>query len=313
MPSRGEEEFTVLLIPHSTRPIGTIRLNSRTLQICCIALILAFMSLTVFAARYAQLVAHLHELRDLRALTAIQEEQLHSLTAATNELTVRLSQLAALDSELRAMLRLDPEQPATDVAALIEAGRSVSVAGGQGPGAAAALAVDTSLLGDTGLLAGTVEVLVEETEQRMVSLQELHMAAAEQLAFDAARPSIWPTQGIVTSRYGYRSSPTGGYREFHPAIDISAPLGTPVIATGDALVVFTGWQANLGNTVILDHGYNLQTVYGHVAKVAVAVGDRVKRDQAIAFVGSTGRSTGPHLHYEVQLHGNDVNPASYLR
>jgi len=316
MPSRGEEDFTVLLIPHSARPMSTVRLSSRMLQVCCVLVVIALMSLTVFAARYTQLVAHLHELRDLRTLTSAQEEQLRDLTATTNDLTARLNQLAALDSDLRAMLKLDPAETPTEKAALVATDRSVTVAAGPTtqPSATAQTSIDgAGLLADTGLLAGTLDVLQLEMEQRLVSLQEVQVAAAEHVAYQAARPSIWPTQGVVTSRYGYRSSPTGDYREFHPAIDISAPLGTPVVATGDAVVALTGWQSNLGNTVVLDHGYNLRTVYGHVAKVAVSVGDRVKRGQVIAYVGSTGRSTGPHVHYEVHLHGKDVNPSPYLR
>jgi len=315
MPSRGEEDFTVLLIPHSARPMSTVRLSSRMLQVCCVVVVIVLMSLTVFAARYTQLVAHLHELRDLRTLTSAQEEQLSALTATTNDLTARLNQLAALDSDLRAMLKLDA-QPDPTGESILAADRSVTVATGpatQQQMTAQAGLDGAGLLADTGLLAGTLEILQMEMEQRLVSLQELQVAAAEHVAYQAARPSIWPTQGVVTSRYGYRSSPTGDYREFHPAIDISAPLGTPVVATGDAVVALTGWQSNLGNTVVLDHGYNFRTVYGHVAKVAVSVGDRVKRGQVIAYVGSTGRSTGPHVHYEVHLHGKDVNPAPYLR
>jgi murein DD-endopeptidase MepM/ murein hydrolase activator NlpD len=317
MPSRGEEDFTVLLIPHSARPMSTVRLSSRMLQICCVVIVIALMSLTVFAARYTQLVAHLHELQDLRTLTSAQEEQLRALTATTNDLTARLNQLAALDSDLRAMLKLEAIPDPTGGVSLATVDRSVTMATGpssQQPQAVQQIALDgAGLLADTGLLAGTLDVLQLEMEQRLVSLQELQVAAAEHVAYQAARPSIWPTQGVVTSRYGYRSSPTGDYREFHPAIDISAPLGTPVVATGDAVVALTGWQSNLGNTVILDHGYNFRTVYGHVAKVAVSVGDRVKRGQVIAYVGSTGRSTGPHVHYEVHLHGKDVNPAPYLQ
>ncbi len=317
MPSRGQEEFTVLLIPHSARPMGTMRLSSRTVQVCCIALIITFMSLTVFAARYAQMVAHLHELRDLRILTQVQDEQLQTLSQSASELEARLTQLAELDAELRHMLKLDVAASQTPVDALLAESRSVSVAksevGGGGTQDAYNLTVETSVLTGVGALAGTMEVLQQEMEQRLTSLEELQVAAAEKLAYDAARPSIWPTQGVITSRYGYRTSPFGGARQFHPAVDIGAPVGTPVVATGDARVIFTGWKVDLGNTVILDHGYNFRTLYGHVSKVAVDVGDRVKKGQVIAYVGSTGQSTGPHLHYEVHLRGADVNPTSYLR
>jgi murein DD-endopeptidase MepM/ murein hydrolase activator NlpD len=315
MPNRGQEKFTVLLIPHSARPMAALRLSSRAVQICCVALIITFLSLTVFAARYAQMVAHLHELRDLRMLTQVQNEQLRSLTLSANQLQDRLAQLAQLDSELRHMLRLDTPAAPADIETLLAASRSVTIARSDTTTMPQidTLTVQTLVSSSAGLLAGTLEVLQQEMETRLISLEDVQIAAAENLAYEAARPSIWPTQGRITSRYGYRDSPFGGTRQMHPAIDIAAPVGTPVVATGDGRIIFTGWKSDLGNTVIIDHGYNLRTLYGHVAKVAVSVGDRVKKGQVIAFVGTTGRSTGPHVHYEVHLRGKQVNPSSYLQ
>jgi len=317
MPNRGQEKFTVLLIPHSARPMAALRLSSRVVQVCCVALIITFLSLTVFAARYAQMVAHLNELRDLRLLTQLQNEQLRSLTLSASQLQDRLQQLAQLDTELRQMLRLDTPSIPTDIETLLAASRSVTIARSDAVTptmpSIETLTVQTSIASSAGLLAGTLEVLQQEMETRLVSLEDVQIAAAEQLAYEAARPSIWPTQGRITSRYGYRDSPFGSTREMHPAIDIAAPVGTPVVATGDGRIIFTGWRTDLGNTVIIDHGYNLRTLYGHVAKVAVSVGDRVKKGQVIAYVGTTGRSTGPHVHYEVHLRGKQVNPAPYLQ
>jgi murein DD-endopeptidase MepM/ murein hydrolase activator NlpD len=318
MPNKEQEKFTVLVIPHSARPMAALRLSSRIVQTCCVFLIITFLSLTVFAARYAQMTAHLHELRDLRLLTQVQDEQLRALTLSANQLQDRLQQLAQLDAELRRMLRLEDGDHCGDIEALLAASKQVTIAGTPVVATLPAvevqsLTVATSTLSAAGLLAGTLEVLQGEMEGRLISLEDVQIAAAEQLAYEAAKPSIWPTQGRITSRYGYRSSPFGTYREFHPAIDIAAPIGTPVVATGDGRIIFTGWRTDLGNTVIIDHGYNLRTLYGHVAKVAISVGDRVKKGQVIAYVGSTGRSTGPHVHYEVHLRGTQVNPAPYLQ
>jgi murein DD-endopeptidase MepM/ murein hydrolase activator NlpD len=318
MPNRGQEKFTVLLIPHSAKPMAAMRLSSYAVQACCVALIITFLSLTVFAGRYAQMVAHLHELRDLRFLTQVQAEQLQALTHSASQLQERLQQLAELDTELRQMLRLGNAPPSTDVQTLLAASQAVTIAALPGSSSAGLplerLTVQTNTVASAGLLAGTLELLQQEMESRLVSLEDVQVAAADKLAYDAARPSIWPTYGRITSRYGYRDAPMGGnYREMHPALDIAAPIGTPVVATGDGRVIFTGWKSDLGNTVILDHGYNLRTLYGHVAKVAVEVGDRVKKGQVIAYVGNTGRSTGPHVHYEVHLRGKQVNPMPYLR
>lgn len=316
MPRRGQERFTVKLVPHSAGPVAEWSTTSRTIQVCCVALILVFLSLTVFAARYAQMVAHLHELRDLRLLTQMQDEQLRVLSESTAQLQARLAELARLDGELRQMLRLEASPPSVDV--LLAATRSFSVAGAPVADSgltqlSATMAVETSLLAMAGHLSESLEVLREEMEYRISSLDSLRVAAAEKLAYEAARPSIWPTQGRVTSRYGYRIAPFSGARQMHPGIDIAAPVGTPVVVTGDGRVVFTGWRSDLGNVVMIDHGYGFETLYGHVAKIAVAVGDRVRKGQVIAYVGSTGRSTGPHLHYEVHVRGSHVNPAPYLK
>ena len=317
MANRGQEKLTLLLIPHSARPVATLRVNSQVLQVCCVVLIILFMSLTVFAARYTQMVAHLNELRDLRTVSQMQEEQLRELTLSATELQDRLQQLARLDGEIRTLLKLSEPQPASTMDALLLADSQVGVAGaavggGVTVGADQPLSVTTSTLTLSGLLAGTLDLLQQEMEQRLVSLQEVQIAAAEKVAYEAAKPALWPVEGIVSSRYGYRPDPFGAYRQFHPAYDIAAPLGTPILATGDARVASTGWKSDLGNTVILDHGYNLRTLYGHVAKIVVSVGDRVKRGQIIAYVGTTGQSTGPHVHYEVQLRGTPVNPKGYL-
>jgi len=300
-----------------------IRLSSSLIQVCCVLLIVVFLSLTVFAAQYAQMAAHRHELRDLRLLAQMQDEQLRSLTLSAGHLHNRLQELAHLEDELRRMLRLEggaQADQAEQVAALLAASRQVTIASTTSDGVASggelkadSLAATTATLSAAGVLAGTLEVLEQEMEGRFTSLEDVQMAAADQLAYEASRPSIWPTQGHISSRFGYRASPFGVYREFHPGIDIAAPLGTPVVATGDGRIVFTGWRTDLGNTIIIDHGYDLRTLYGHVAKVAVDVGDRVKKGQVIAYVGSTGRSTGPHVHYEIHLRDTQVNPAPYLQ
>jgi murein DD-endopeptidase MepM/ murein hydrolase activator NlpD len=317
MPARGHERFTVLVVPHSARPTAALRLSSRAIQILCAGLIVAFFSLTVFAARYAQLVSYMHELRDLRMLTVAQEEQLKLLQGTASELRDRLGDLAQLDRELRQLLSLEP--PPTPIEELLAASKSVTIAKGPSTSATGSsatvttLAVETSLMSKAGYLTDSFAVLREEMEDRVASLEDLRVAAAEQLAYDAARPSIWPANGYITSGYGYRTAPIGGYRQFHPAVDIAAPVGTPVVATGDGRVVFSGWKHDLGNTVMIDHGYDFRTLYAHVARVVVVVGDRVKKGQVIAYVGSTGRSTGPHLHYEVHLRGKETNPRPYLR
>ena len=122
-------------------------------------------------------------------------------------------------------------------------------------------------------------------------------------------PSIWPTTGVVTSPYGLR----WGGSDFHPGIDIANDMGTPVVATADGIVEYAGWNSGgYGNMVDINHGNGLMTRYGHGSQVLVSAGQHVSRGQVIMLMGSTGFSTGPHVHYEVHVNGQRVNPISYL-
>ncbi len=129
----------------------------------------------------------------------------------------------------------------------------------------------------------------------------------------ADAPSLWPIEGRVTSSFGEREDPLNGEGAFHPGIDISAPWGTPVRASGDGEVTGASMGSGYGKQVVLNHGHDLITVYAHMSSVAVLPGQHITRGQIIGYVGQTGRSTGPHLHYEVRVHNVPVNPHKYLR
>jgi murein DD-endopeptidase MepM/ murein hydrolase activator NlpD len=129
----------------------------------------------------------------------------------------------------------------------------------------------------------------------------------------ADAPSIWPIEGRVGSSFGERQDPFNGEGAFHAGIDIDAPSGTPVRATADGEVTSAEMVAGYGREIILDHGHDVRTVYGHLSTIAVMPGQHVIRGQVIGFVGQSGRATGPHLHYEVRVHKVPVNPHKYLR
>jgi len=125
-------------------------------------------------------------------------------------------------------------------------------------------------------------------------------------------PSIWPVHGAVSAGFGERIDPLNGEGAFHSGMDIAAPTGTEVMASADGMVLSAGPEAGYGNAILLDHGNGMTTKYGHLSEIDIVVGQEVKRGQIIGAVGSTGRTTGPHLHYEVHIHDAPVNPATYL-
>lgn len=129
----------------------------------------------------------------------------------------------------------------------------------------------------------------------------------------AHAPTLWPIVGRVTSSYGERTDPFAGAGEFHRGIDIAAPSGTAIHATGDGVVIMAGWGSGYGREVMLDHGHGMTTLYAHMSALAVAPGETVTRGQVIGYVGTSGRSTGAHLHYEVRIHDAPVNPHRYMR
>ena len=156
---------------------------------------------------------------------------------------------------------------------------------------------------------------VADVEARAAQLEEQLSAYRESLEREqrARVPSAWPVEGEVTDYFGVRRNPFGGgSAEFHDGLDIATAWGTPVAATGDGTVSFAGAKSGYGNVVMVDHGNGLSTVYGHLSRVEAEVGQAVKRGELVGRVGSTGRSTGPHLHYEVRVGEAAVSPVNYL-
>lgn len=148
-----------------------------------------------------------------------------------------------------------------------------------------------------------------ELTERQKSFKELKTWVDTVRRRFASTPSCWPVYGKVMSYFGYRIFP---WRGFHAGIDISRPYGTAVRVTADGIVAYVGWQTGYGKTVVIDHGHGISTLYGHLSKYLVRVGEKVKKGQVICHIGSTGYSTGPHLHYGVQKSGKPVNPMAYL-
>ncbi len=128
----------------------------------------------------------------------------------------------------------------------------------------------------------------------------------------ASTPSIRPVHGWITSKFGYRKSPFTGRKEFHAGLDIANKSGTKLIATANGRISYAARKAYIGNMIIIDHGFGRVTKYGHLKKILVKRGQKVKRGDVIGLIGNTGRSTGPHVHYEVRINGTPVNPLKYI-
>jgi murein DD-endopeptidase MepM/ murein hydrolase activator NlpD len=161
-------------------------------------------------------------------------------------------------------------------------------------------------------LPGRLGSLETEAARQEQSLRELQEYFDDQRSLLASTPSIWPTRGWVTSDFGTRLDPYSADRQMHEGLDVATPHGQPVQTPSDGVVVFSGVEGGYGKVLVLDHGYGVKTRYGHLSEVFVKLGDRVKRGDKVAAVGNTGKSTGPHLHYEVRVNGIPENPRKFI-
>lgn len=157
----------------------------------------------------------------------------------------------------------------------------------------------------------TNDIVIISRAEETAPLRKLNVSKAGTASSNI--PSIWPVTGVLRSGVGMRNNPFGGSSvEYHKGQDIAAPTGTPVNVTADGVVVVAGWVKGYGNGIYVDHGNGITTRYGHLSRIDVVVGQTLKRGDHLGLVGSTGRSTGPHLHYEVRINGEPTSPIPYL-
>jgi murein DD-endopeptidase MepM/ murein hydrolase activator NlpD len=149
-------------------------------------------------------------------------------------------------------------------------------------------------------------------KQQVLNFEDLIKHLEKKKNLLASTPSIRPVDGWITSKFGYRKSPFTGKKSFHSGLDISNKLGTKVITTANGRISYAAPKIHFGNLVIVDHGYGRVTKYGHLQKILVKQGQKVKRGDVIALLGNTGKSTGPHVHYEVRINGTPANPLKYI-
>lgn len=293
-------EYTLMLVPHQDEAIVRLRLPIQAIKATVAVFGVVVLVAAGFAVKYhytmSVVAAEQSELMRLREVTEHQYTQLEQLAQKTATLQEDVSRLHQLDVEIRRMVDGEGEQ-------VSRSGGNRGRYDGQGGVAVKPSADQLNTL---------VDDLQAAAKIRETSLIELKKKVAAHNARLAVTPSIWPTHGDVTSRFGWRSSPFGWGTVWHPGIDIANSHGTAIVATANGQVVMSGWYGGYGKCIQIDHGNGIVTLYGHNSQLDVEVGQPVKKGEIIAYMGSTGASTGSHLHYEVRVNGTAVNPAKFL-
>ena len=255
---------------------------------------------------------------DLRSANATLQVENSSYREATGQLAGQISALQAAVDQLgeRAVVDADASRAMEKLPAVVKSramgGTAIAAAAGAPSPVAGRAAWAAGLgggFGSTDAALGMLSELLGALGSRLDSVRD---SVERRQALAAATPSVWPVAGWLSSTYGTRIDPFTRGRDFHPGLDISADHGQPVLATGDGVIGSAGPNGAYGNMVMLDHGFGIVTRYGHMSRIAVVAGQRVKRGAVLGYVGSTGRSTGSHLHYEVWMNGRLTNPMTLL-
>ncbi len=296
--------YTFLIIPQKERSIRKFKLSGTFVKLVSFAALVFALSLAYFVWEHVNNVGKIEELNRLRQVNAVQREQIDVLAVKVGEFEQKLSNLRQFDKKLRIITNLDNK--GKDSQLLGVGGPSQNEGGSESQ----VREIEDELIDQ---IHKNMDELLDEATFQESSFQELFNYLQEQKSVLASTPSIWPVMGWVTSRYGYRTSPFTGKREFHRGIDISARVGEPVVAPADGTVVKACRKSDMGNMITIDHGNGIMTSYGHLLKMStIKRGHKVKRGEVIGYVGNSGRSTGPHLHYGVRVDGIHVNPQRYL-
>jgi len=263
--------------------------------------VVAIVASAFFLYQYVNVNVRLLELKQLRN----EAGDRGFLAERVSQLEGELIRLRDLDHRVRAVVGLDTGDTQAKSAPLAQGGAET----------VSRNALLDALKQRTGRLVDWVNrdlsALGEEISSRERSLRELKVFIEERASVLAATPTILPVKGLITAGYGYRKSPFTGQRELHEGLDIAAPYGSPIMATADGIVTFAGPLAAYGNVVFVDHGHGFSTFYAHCSSYRAREGQRVRRGEVIAHVGTTGRTTGPHVHYEVHVNGVISNPMKY--
>ncbi|MET0401520.1 MAG: peptidoglycan DD-metalloendopeptidase family protein [Cystobacter sp.] len=294
-----------MVIADHNAPVRRFNVNKSLIwQVGGGALLLTGLALGA-SLHYFQVARDAAENRILREENLTLRTQLKSVRERIEHIGSTLDRVERFDQKLRAITLLsDPQRNLAMGPVEREPGVGAPVAETQ--------FTELTSLESPKSLPGKLDRLSAEATRQEQSLQELQAYFQDQKSLLASTPSVWPTRGWVTSDFGQRLDPYTAERVGHAGMDIAAQHGKPVAAPSDGTVVFAGLEGGYGNVIVIDHGYGIKTRFGHLSKVLVKAGDRVKRGAQIANVGNTGRSTGPHLHYEVRVNGIPQNPRKFI-
>ena len=296
--------YTVVI---ADRPSGVVRRVGVSLR-PAVAVTLGLLSVPVLMGLGAKWSAGA-EIAHLKSANSLLEVENGNYRQATGELTGQIQSLEGVINDLGARATLDPAQ-ARAIQKLPAVVKSHAVGGVTEPNRAISEVVSSlSPLSSPEDTFGVLRDLLQGLENRLTYVRR---SVEKREALAAATPSIWPAHGWLTGTFGGRPDPFTGEPDFHQGIDISTDKGHPVYATADGTVASAGPAGEYGNLVVLTHGFGLSTRYGHLSRFNVRVGQHVARGDVIGFVGSTGRSTGAHLHYEILANGRQINPLRLL-
>ena len=250
---------------------------------------------------YPKAITLEHQLEQTERTVQTQNAQIVSMASKLQALQEDVRRIQQFDAKLRIMMNLDRDPAPTSTAD----SEQISVAG-----------QNFVPLHRQDLLAKRMHSIAEDLSDAIhmeeIRQQKIILALRDNREFMVMTPSIWPAEGHLSSGFGYRISPFTGQPKLHAGLDIANRVGTPIIAPARGTVTFAGWQGAYGNYITINHGNGISTHYAHMQRLVVKEGQVVNRGDLIGYIGNTGRSTGPHLHYEVRVGGVPVNPLRYI-
>ena len=294
------DHYTVLIVPQKKSTVKKISATTTHVLWVVSSVAVVIMASCYFVYSYLSFKMDYSELIALKQLSESQKEQLNSLASKVGDFERKMESLREYENRIRVMAELVKPK-----------GQYLGVGG---PSREDTLGSHETEQGSRSLsrIHQNMDHLIAEADQKERSFKEIIEFLEKRKSILARTPSVWPVLGWVTSEFGSRRSPFNGTREFHAGVDIAARSGKEVVAPADGIVSEAERRPDLGNAVVVDHGNGLSTLYGHLLQCAVTKGKFVRRGEVLGYVGSTGKSTGSHLHYGVYLNSIPVNPRKYL-